>query len=768
MRFQGFRWAAVFALVCVLGVGAQAQEADDTAAITVEESQTIEFIRVEGTQRVEEETVRAYMVVQEGMADDVDLVDRSVKTLFGSGLFSDVTIRRSEGGLVVSVVENPIVNRVSFEGNSAINDDSLTKEGELQPRQVYTRARVQDDVERFIEIYRQSGYFASRIEPKVIQLPQNRVDVIFEINEGPVTGIRSINFLGNKAFDDDRLREEIITSETRWWRFFSSTDSYDPDRLNYDRQRLRRFYLSKGYADFRVINSSAELTRNGEEFFVVFNIDEGELFTFGPGKVSSTVESIDVESLQSAIVHEEGSKYDLRKIEDTEDALTKLLGEKGFAFADIRARTRRDREANLILVEYVIEEGPRVYIERININGNDRTQDEVLRREIRISEGDAFNRVLLERSRRNLRALGYFSSVEIEESPGSEEDKTIIDVNVVEQSTGELTFGVGYSSAESLTTEFAIAERNLLGKGQKLNLRVGVSSEVQRYSLSFTEPFFLDRRLAAGFSLFNTENDYDNEADLETRSTGVGAQVAFPLSEDGRLSLFINLSEDELLNTSTSSLVNPSYQDFKQELGYYFSIDKRDDAIDPTAGWNFGFGQDLAGPAGDITYLRSTMVANYYYEIAEGWLFHGRGTAGLIYDYDGGTVNYSDRFFKGGSSFRGFDRSGVGPRQISTGYSLGANQYVVATTEVSLPLGIPKDVGMKANAFIDFGFLGDTDSVSSVANDIEDEFAFRATTGLSISWRSPFGPVRFDFARALAKEDYDDTRFFRFSVGTRF
>lgn len=768
MRFQGFRLAAVFALVCVLGVGAQAQEADDTAAITVEESQTIEFIRVEGTQRVEEETVRAYMVVQEGMADDVDLVDRSVKTLFGSGLFSDVTIRRSEGGLVVSVVENPIVNRVSFEGNSAINDDSLTKEGELQPRQVYTRARVQDDVERFIEIYRQSGYFASRIEPKVIQLPQNRVDVIFEINEGPVTGIRSINFLGNKAFDDDRLREEIITSETRWWRFFSSTDSYDPDRLNYDRQRLRRFYLSKGYADFRVINSSAELTRNGEEFFVVFNIDEGELFTFGPGKVSSTVESIDVESLQSAIVHEEGSKYDLRKIEDTEDALTKLLGEKGFAFADIRARTRRDREANLILVEYVIEEGPRVYIERININGNDRTQDEVLRREIRISEGDAFNRVLLERSRRNLRALGYFSSVEIEESPGSEEDKTIIDVNVVEQSTGELTFGVGYSSAESLTTEFAIAERNLLGKGQKLNLRVGVSSEVQRYSLSFTEPFFLDRRLAAGFSLFNTENDYDNEADLETRSTGVGAQVAFPLSEDGRLSLFINLSEDELLNTSTSSLVNPSYQDFKQELGYYFSIDKRDDAIDPTAGWNFGFGQDLAGPAGDITYLRSTMVANYYYEIAEGWLFHGRGTAGLIYDYDGGTVNYSDRFFKGGSSFRGFDRSGVGPRQISTGYSLGANRYVVATTEVSLPLGIPKDVGMKANAFIDFGFLGDTDSVSSVANDIEDEFAFRATTGLSISWRSPFGPVRFDFARALAKEDYDDTRFFRFSVGTRF
>ena len=769
MRFQGFRLAVICAFAWGASFPVIAQQADGgTTATPAASAEIIKFIRVEGTQRVEEETVRAYMVVSEGMVDDVDMVDRSVKTLFGSGLFSDVTIRRSEGGLIVSVVENPIVNRVSFEGNSAINDDTMKNEAELRPRQVYTRARVQDDVERFIEIYRQSGYFASRIEPKVIQLPQNRVDVIFEINEGPVTGIRSINFVGNKAFDDDRLREEIITSETRWWRFFSSTDSYDPDRLNFDRQRLRRFYLSKGYADFRVISSSAELTRNGEEFFVTFNIEEGELFTFGESRINSTVETIDNEALEAAIDHAEGERYDLRKIEDTEDALTKLLGENGFAFADIRARTRRDRENNLIRVEYVIEEGPRVYVERININGNDRTHDEVLRREIRISEGDAFNRVLLERSRRNLRALGYFSSVDIEESPGSEPDKTIIDVNVVEQSTGELTFGVGYSSAESLTTEFSVAERNLLGRGQKLNLRVGVSSEVQRYSLNFTEPFFLDRRVSAGFSLFNTENDYDNEANLETRSTGVGDRVAFPLSEDGRLSIFLNLSEDELDNTSSSSLVNPSYKDFKQEIGYYYSIDKRDDAIDPTAGWNFGVGQDLAGPAGDITYLRTTTVANYYYEIAEGWVFHGRGTAGLIYDYDGGVINYSDRFFKGGSSFRGFDRSGIGPRQISTGYALGANRYVVGTAEVSVPLGIPKDVGMRANLFVDFGALGDTDSVSAVANDIEDEFAFRATTGLSISWRSPFGPVRFDFASALVKEDYDDTRSFRFSVGTRF
>ena len=761
MRFQGFWLALICVFACTLSVDVRAQGLEDSA---ISEAEIIQFIRVEGTQRVEEETVRAYMVVREGMINDVDMVDQSVKTLFASGLFSDVTIRRSEGGLVVSVVENPIVNRVSFEGNGAINDDTLTKEAELRPRLVYTRARVQDDVERFIEIYRQSGYFAARIEPKVVQLPQNRVDVIFEINEGPITGIRSINFVGNKAFDDDRLREEIITSETRWWRFFASSDNYDPDRLNYDRQQLRRFYLSKGYADFRVVSSSAELTRNGEEFFVTFNIEEGELFAFAESGIRSTVETIDIETLQAAIDHAEGDRYDIRNIEDTEDALTKLLGEKGFAFADIRARTRRDRENNLIRVEYVIEEGPRVYVERININGNDRTHDEVLRREMRISEGDAFNRVMLERSRRNLRALGYFSSVDIEESPGSEPDKTIIDVNVVEQSTGELTFGVGYSSAESLTTEFAIAERNLLGRGQKLNLRVGVSDEVQRYQIGFTEPFFLDRRVAAGFSIFNTESDYDNDAYVFS-STGIGGQLAFPLSEDGRLSLSVNLSEDELDNNLFNSNINRSYDYSKYEIGYYYSIDKRVDAIDPTEGWNLGFGQDLAGPSGDVTFIRTSAVANYYYEITEGWVFHGRASVGFIDDYEDDTVYYGDRFFRGGSSFRGFDRSGVGPRQISTGYAVGANRYIIGTTEVSVPLGIPKDVGIKANLFVDFGAVGDTDET---LNDIEDDFAFRATSGLSISWKSPFGPVRFDFASAIKKEDYDKAKSFRFSVGTRF
>ena len=726
----------------------------------------VSTIRVEGTQRVERDTVLSYTLIKEGMIDDAELVDRSVKTLFSSGLFADVTIRREGEGLVIVVVENPIVNRVRYEGNSVINDENLGAESVLKARQIYTRAKVQDDVERFIELYRRSGRFAARIEPKVIQLPQNRVDLIFEITEGPVTGIRSVNFVGNRVFDDGRLREEVLTQESRWWRPFSSNDNFDPDRIAYDRELLRRFYLSKGYADFRVVSTTAELTRNGEEFFVTFNIEEGERYTFGDARVATTLTSTDIAEFETKIVHHAGERYDSRKIDETVDALTKMVGELGFAFADVRPRAHRDKEEHIIRVEYVIEEGPRVYVERININGNTRTLDEVIRRELRLSEGDAFNRVLLNRSERAVRGLGFFANVEITETPGSSDDKTIIDVNVREQPTGELSFGVGYSSAESATVDLSVSERNFRGRGQTLRLQISGSSEVQRYVVGFTEPYFFNRDMSAGFTIFNSQAEYDESRGIISEDSGIGLSLGFPLSEDGRLRLFFNLSNDELINNTLSGSINPGYSNLKQEIGYYYVIDKRDDFIEPTDGWNFSFGQDIAGPMGDISFLRTTLAANFYEELFEGYILHLRGTFGTIYDYKGGNVQYTDRFFRGGRSFRGFERNGVGPRQISTGYALGANRYLVGTVEVSLPLGIPKEVGMRANAFIDYGWLGDTDVQTS--DDVADRFAFRATYGLSISWRSPFGPVRFDWARPIVKEDYDEPRFFRFSVGTVF
>lgn len=741
---------------------------DDAASDASGTYEIIQFIEVEGSQRVEADTVRSYMSLRPGMRDDPELVDQSLKSLFASGLFADVKIIRQRGGLVVQVVENPIVNRIIYEGNKQIKEKDLLEESTLRPRQVYTRAKVQDDVEHYIELYRRAGRFAAKVEPKVIQLEQNRVDVVFEIREGEVTKVRSINIIGNEAFSDNRLREEITTKESRWYKFFSSSDKYDPDRIAYDRELLRRFYLSKGYADFRVVSSLAELTRDGKAFFITFNVEEGSVYSFGTAKVSNNVEALDEKILAGAIKHEAGQRYNAKRIDDTVDELTKILGTQGYAFADVRPRVRRNKKENIVTVEYRITEGPRVYVERININNNVRTRDSVIRREMRLDEGDAFNRVLLSRSEKNIRSLDYFSEVEITEQPGTEADQTIIDIDVEEQATGELSLGIGYSSTENFSSQVSIVERNLLGRGQLLSFAASVSSQVQTFNVKFAEPYFLNRDLYASINLFRTLTDYDTEENLETEQTGIGASVGFPLSENGRITFFSRVLVDELVNdayrSSDGAFLRP-YEDLKTTFGYNYYIDRKDDVLEPTEGWDFFFSQELAGPAGDVSYLKSTVIYDYYRPFWEEWIFHGRATAGGIFAYDDDLVSYNDHFFPGGRVIRGFKRSGVGPRDLSTNYVLGAKQYVAGTLETQLPLGIPKDMGIKGYLFTDFGYLGKTD-VS--ANNVVDDFSFRATYGLSFSWKSPFGPVRFDLARPIVDEDYDDPQFFRFTAGTRF
>ncbi|MGC6511357.1 MAG: outer membrane protein assembly factor BamA [Parvibaculales bacterium] len=762
MRPDKYFFVFAFSLVLIFNPAAWSQDG------SVETVDAIAFIRVEGSQRVEAETVMSYLSLEVGMRPAPELIDKSLKSLFKSGLFADVTITREDDGLLVSVVENPIVNRIIFEGNNKLEEDKLTEESTLRPRQVYTRSKVQDDVAHFVELYQRAGRFSARIEPKVIQLPQNRVDVVFEIDEGEVTKIRSINFLGNKAFDDDRLREEVSSKESRWYKFFASGDKYDPDRVNYDRELLRRFYLGRGFADFRVISSVAELTRDGKEFFITFNVEEGNIYSFGDGKINSNVAEIDVAEMEALIRHETGDKYNLKRIDDTVEDLTKILGAQGYAFADVRPRVRRDKEAKIVNVEYRIEEGPRVYVERININNNVRTQDRVIRREMRLDEGDAFNKVLLNRSERDIKALDYFAEVEITEQPGTEPDKTIIDIDVEEQSTGELSLGVGYSSTENFSSQFSIVERNLLGRGQVLQFATSVSSQVQTFNINFAEPYFLGRDLYGSVNLFRTTADYETEANLETAQTGIGGSVGFPVSEDGRVSLFARILEDELINdayqSSFGEYLKP-YSDFKVILGYSYGIDKRDDKIEPTEGWRFSLSQDIAGPLGDKSYLRSTAVYDYYRTFFDEWIFHARGSVGAIVDYNDDPISYNDHFFVGGSIIRGFKRSGVGPRDINSGYVLGAKQYVAGTLETQIPLGIPKELGIKGFVFTDFGMLGGTDVQAA---SVKDDFSLRATYGLSFSWKSPFGPVRFDLARPIVKEPYDSAQFFRFTAGTRF
>ncbi len=507
---------------------------------------TIRSIVVEGNQRYEARTVLSYLLVEPGDRFDQERIDLSLKALFATTLFADVAIDRRGNDLVIKVVENPVINRVLFEGNSAIDDDKIREEIQAAPRGVFTAARVQADVQRILELYRQQGRFAATVTPQYKPLEQNRVDLIFEITEGPTTGVRSINFIGNEAYSDSRLRTEVVTRQSRWWRFFSSNDNYDPDRLDFDRELLRQFYQNNGYYNFSVTSAVADLTPDQEDFYITFTIDEGEQYTFGDVSVETELEKLDPKFLRFAVGIEEGDLFRADDVEESIDALTYAAGIAGFAFVDVQPRLVPNEEDNTVDATFVVNEGPRVYVERVNITGNTATLDNVVRREMRISEGDAFNRVLLDRSRNRVRALGFFEDVEITERPGSAPDKSIVDVRVKEQPTGELAFAAGFSSVDSFLIDTSVTQRNLRGRGQSLSARVSASSRQQVVDLRFTEPRFLGRNLAAGFDVFLTNSDFLDISNFETKTAGAGVRFGFPLTESTSMQLRYTLRQDEI------------------------------------------------------------------------------------------------------------------------------------------------------------------------------------------------------------------------------
>ncbi|MDC0033477.1 outer membrane protein assembly factor BamA [Alphaproteobacteria bacterium] len=483
-------WAVVFGAVFIapylLTGSALAQQQRFVVKVTE--------IIVEGSQRIEPETVRSYVSLRKGDPITPKVMDDSLKKLFATGLFADVVVRQQGTAVVVRIVENPIINRIAFEGNKRINDKILKDEVILRPRVVYTRSRVQVDVQRLINVYQRSGRFAATVEPKVIQLPQNRVDLVFEIKEGPLTEIRRINFVGNQRFNDSKLRDLIRTKESIWYRFLTTDDNYDPDRLTFDRELLRRFYLSKGFADFRVVSAVAELAPNREGFFITFTIEEGERYRFGKIDIVASLRDLNAGQLRQHVKVKEGGWYNADFVEDVISKLTDVVGTLGFAFVDIRPQVARDRKERKINLTFRIQEGPRVFLERINIKGNVRTIDAVIRREMPLVEGDAFNTSKVRRARKRIRDLGFFEKVEVTNAPGSAPDKSLINVKVAEKSTGEISFGAGFSSEVGVLGDIGIRERNLLGRGQDLFLKMSLSAKASQIDLKFTEPYFMGRR----------------------------------------------------------------------------------------------------------------------------------------------------------------------------------------------------------------------------------------------------------------------------------
>jgi len=733
----------------------------------------IQRIIVEGTQRIEPDSVLSYLLLRAGQQYDPAVADRSLKVLFDTGLFSDVRMDWDGMVLTVRVVENPILNQVVYEGNSNLSDTDLNKEVQVRPRMVFTRARVQADVQRIIELYRRSGRFAATVEPKIIQRPQNRVDLVFEINEGPTTGVAAINFIGNRIFGDSDLREQIATTTSAWWKFLSTNDNYDPDRLTFDREQLRRFYLARGYADFRVVSAVAELAPDRRNFYITFTVDEGDLYHFGNVQIQSQIRDLNPATLQSLLLTNQGDVYNADLIDKSIEALTFAAGTQGLVFTDIRPRVQRNAATKMIDLVYEIDQAPRVYIERINIVGNTRTRDDVIRREFRLAEGDAFNRVLADRSRTRVRALGFFKDVTIKEDPGTTPDRTVLTVNVTEQPTGELSLGAGYSSQQGLLLDFSYTERNLFGRGQFVRANVSIGTFQKDYDFRFTEPYFLGRPLSAGFLVYSVETDFSQFLGYVSNVSAVGLQFSYPVSEFGRISPHYNFAYTQISPTGTSStavlLAAGSYS--ASSIGYTYTYDTRDDPILPTKGWNFFLTQDVAGLGGDLNYLRSSIGLQNYHPFFFNLVGEFALNAGYISGYGGKDIPINERFFKGGPSFRGFQIAGVGPRDTVANVSVGGQFFAVGTYQVRLPDVLPPDYGIRIAAFSDFGTVGlihGQNTVCTASTCIRDDLAMRVSIGLAVNWKSPFGPVEIDLALPIVKQRYDKEQTIFLNAGTQF
>lgn len=759
------------------------------------EPTVIRSIQVQGNQRVEANTVGSYLLFGRGDPYSAERIDMSIKTLYATGLFADVEIDPQDGNVLIKVVENPIINRVIFEGNKAMKTDKITDEIEAEPRAIFTRSKIQEDVQRIIELYRQSGRFAANVEPKVVQQPQNRIDLIFEITEGPVTGVKRINFIGNNEFSDRRLRSELVTQESSWYKFFSSNDNYDPGRLEYDREQIRTFYTDRGFADFRVVTAVAELTPDQEDFYITFTLEEGDEYRWGDVEIETELETLNKDILKRLVRIKKGEVYRASDVETAIDSLTFAAGTTGYAFVDIQPEIKRNRDDKTVDLVFNIVEGPRVYIERIDIVGNTTTLDYVIRREMELVEGDAFNRILLDRSRNRVRSLRFFEDVEITELQGSSPDRALVEVKVKEQPTGELSFSAGFSSADAFLVDFSITERNLRGRGQLMRFVIRASSNRREIDLRFTEPRFLGRNLAAGIEVFDVTIDYLSEAGFRQSRRGGQISLGFPLTEHTSLSARYSLRKEsievpglnceaELASTGRSQNSNLCLQEggrISSIGGYTFGWDRRNDPITPTRGFDVRFNQDFAGIGGDVKYIRTDLQANFYRGIFKNVIASTKFLGGYIEGWGGDSVQVNDRFFKGSYDFRGYETAGIGPRVIQTdtltgkvsrGNALGGNAYGLAASEVSFPLGVASLLG---SVFVEAGTVGLLDDdfkfVSidgNIRTETIDELSIRGMLGASIFWESPFGPIRFDFTKPLKQYDYDERKSFQFTTRTRF
>jgi outer membrane protein insertion porin family len=773
-------------------------------------------ISVEGNRRVEANAIRSYFAPGPGERLDAAKIDSALKALYGTGLFQDVRVNQAGGRLVVTVVENPVINRIAFEGNKKAKDEQILSEIQSKPRGAFSRATVQSDVSRIVEIYHRSGRYDVRVEPKIIELPNNRVDLVFEVKEGAKTGVAKIRFVGNRAYSDWRLKDVIKTGQTNWLSFIKSNDIFDPDRVDVDRDLLRRFYLGHGFADVRIVSAISEYDPSEKGFAITFTIEEGDQYKFGTVEVQSSVRAIPGQSLIARARAKPGNVYNADLVEKSVEDLSIDVSKRGYPFAVVRPRGDRDAAGKRINVVFTVEEGPHTYIERINIRGNTRTRDYIIRREFDIVEGDAYNRALIERAERRLKNINYFKTVKFTNEPGSAPDRIIINVDVEEQSTGEFSVGGGYSTSDGVLGEVSIGERNLLGTGLVAKASVKYGSSSKGAELSLVEPYLLGNRMSLGLDLFYKEQTSSSYTSYLSNTYGANLRLGIPITDNITFSTRYSAYRQEITlddaykncnninpdNSSTFPTTNPyngktysqtCYDDseaslpVKMELangpvfvslvGYGLTYNTLDNNKKPGGGLLVEFKQDMAGLGGDVNFLKSTVDSRFYHEIMPDVVGLVRVQAGHASGWGGNDLRMLDHFQGGPNLVRGFQTNGFGPRDLTSGTTqdaLGGSMYLATSLEVQTPLYFaPKDFGVKVAGFVDAGMLWDYQGPTSWAQTGEsvlvgDSNSIRAAAGVGLIWESPFGPLRFDLAYPFAKESYDKTQIFRFGGGTKF
>jgi outer membrane protein insertion porin family len=750
-----------------------------TQAVAANISQVV----IEGNQRVENETVLAYLQLGRGDAFDSDKIDESIRVLFQTGLFSDVGITQRGTSLVVRVAENPLVNVVNFEGNSEIDDATLSKEVEVRERMIFTKARAQSDTRRILALYQRSGFYNVNVAPKLIRLPENRVNLVFEITEGNETNIKQINFSGNNSISSSRLRGIMATKEYSWWRFFARNTSYDADRLEYDKELLRRHYLKSGFADVQIVSAEPRLSPDGEFFIIDITIEEGPRYSISDVAVNVGEAPLTEKGIRKAVKTGVGDTYDASKVDKTVENLTLEASEQGFVFAKVEPKVDREPGANKIRLTYEISEGPRTYIERIDIEGNSRTLDEVIRRELRLFEGDAYNRTLVERARRRLTALDFFEKIDFNEREGSAPDKIVLVVQVAEKSTGSISFSIGYSSVETVIGSVELAERNLFGRGQQLKLNTSVSFKKQSVDFSFTEPYFMGMPISAGVDLFASRADNKDVSSYISEQIGGALRTGFRLDDYSSMSFKYYLAHRNIKGidpaTASPAVLAQEGQSWKSAVSTTYTYDDLDNPSRPNSGLRAQLTGELAGLGGSDYFAAVEANAWYFIPVIEDQVtVKLEANAGHIQSLTSDVVPFQDRYFKGADTFRGFARSGVGPRQIGNDNvtdAIGGTTYAIGTVEAIFPVGLPEALGVEGVVFSDFGTVFGADEQTTAAAPcttasctVFDSIDFRASVGAGIIWTSPIGPLRFEAAYPVMKASYDETEWFRFSIGTRF